>query len=157
MIPGHRCHILHVTSSRAAHRLLQEVLGVGSTPKLLQAVTGEEALVLLRSASPNDRPNVVLTSWLLPWMSGEDLLAVIKSDDLLRAIPVMVHVEGSALPLGATERIYGLGASCVMESSGDIDDLTTTMVLFQAFWEQVARLPFCDSEGKATSTADHTT
>lgn len=57
--------------------------------ELVHSTDGKEALEYLRNAS-NQRPCVILLDLNMPWMSGGEFLKIIKADDTLRNIPVVV-------------------------------------------------------------------
>ena len=62
---------------------------LGSTNPLHHVTDGEKALsFLVDPASP--RPMLILLDLNMPRMNGAEFLAVIKADDLFRAIPVVV-------------------------------------------------------------------
>jgi DNA-binding response OmpR family regulator len=142
MLTGHRCHILNITDSDADHRLTLEATERSDSFVVDRARTASSALALLRSAPRAQRANLVLMPWILAGGTSEDLLKEIKADVVLKTIPVIVFT-GSVPPL-ATEHIYSLGASCVIEKTIDLDEFLNTMRLLHAFWATVARLPFCE-------------
>jgi CheY-like chemotaxis protein len=142
MFTGHRCHILDITDSDADHRLTLEATEPSETFIVDRARSASEALELLRSAPRTRRPNLILMPWILSGTTSEDLLKNIKSDALLKTIPVIVFT-GNVLTI-STDHIYSLGASCVIERTLDLDEFLNTMRLLHAFWATVARLPFCD-------------
>ena len=142
MFTGRRCHILDITDSDADHRLILEATEQSDTFFVERARTGGAALVMLRSAVRSSRPNLILMQWILGGATGEALLKEIKTDVVLKTIPVIVFT-GTIPPL-TTEHIYSLGASCVIEKTLDLDEFLNTMRLLHAFWATVARLPFCE-------------
>lgn len=142
---GRRCEILHITENGAEHRLLVEVMGEHPHIALHRAATGEAAINVLTQAE-NSRflPNVILLSWVLPNMSGEDLLRHMKTHAQLKAVPVIVFTSIDAPQ--EIRRIYELGANCVLLKAWDLEELTFKMRLFASFWGSVARLPSCGSD-----------
>jgi two-component system, chemotaxis family, response regulator Rcp1 len=142
MLTGRRCHILDITDSDADHRLMLEATNRSDTFLVDRARTAGGALAQLRSASRSSRPNLILMPWILSGSTCEELLMEIKADVILKTIPVIVFTGN--IPSMTTERIYSLGASCVIEKTLDLDEFLNTMRLLHAFWATVARLPFCD-------------
>ena len=59
------------------------------TNPLVHTLNGEEALKHLRAES-NDNPCVILLDLNMPKMNGVEFLKVIKADDVLKKIPVVV-------------------------------------------------------------------
>jgi CheY-like chemotaxis protein len=56
---------------------------------LVHTLNGEEALNHLRAES-NSNPCVILLDLNMPKMNGVELLKVVKADDMLKSIPVVV-------------------------------------------------------------------
>jgi CheY-like chemotaxis protein len=143
--PSVRCRILHVTSNTADNHLLSEVLSDHPEVCLSHAISGEEALKALDQAPHTDaQPNVVFLSWYLAagGMSGEDVLTTLKSNDKLRAFPVVIFT--STLTKDQVTRMYLLGANCVMNKPLNWDEYETCIRSFAFFWTNVAVLPFCE-------------
>jgi len=59
------------------------------TNPLVHSVNGEEALDYLRNES-NKKPCVILLDLNMPKMNGVEFLKIVKSDDMLKKIPVVV-------------------------------------------------------------------
>jgi CheY-like chemotaxis protein len=59
------------------------------TNKLVHCVNGEEALKHLRNTD-NEIPCVILLDLNMPKMNGTEFLGIIKSDEILKHIPVIV-------------------------------------------------------------------
>ena len=60
-----------------------------ATNPLVHSVNGEEALDYLRNES-NKKPCVILLDLNMPKMNGVEFLKIVKSDDMLKKIPVVV-------------------------------------------------------------------
>ena len=58
--------------------------------RVLDAPNGKEALVRIAET----RPDLILSDIMMPFMSGLELLAAIKSDHEIRAIPVVIMSAG---------------------------------------------------------------
>ena len=71
-----------ITVKRALHDLGVQTLLVHST-------NGEEALQYLRDDA-NEKPCIILLDLNMPKMSGIEFLRIVKSDEYLKAIPVIV-------------------------------------------------------------------
>ena len=73
------------------------------------AESGEEALQILRSQDP---PKLVFLDWMMPGMSGLEVLRAMRSDPALSTVPVVVfsaladlHVKRLAVDAGAQDFI----------------------------------------------------
>jgi CheY-like chemotaxis protein len=86
---------------------------LGLTPNLVCARDGEEALVYL--ADKNHRtPCVILLDLNMPKMNGLEFLQVVKADETLKDIPVVV-VTTSGSPLDMMESFKGGAAAYVVK------------------------------------------
>jgi two-component system, chemotaxis family, response regulator Rcp1 len=103
---------------------------------------GVEALKFLRqhgrfAGAP--RPDLILLDLYLPRMHGREVLAEIKADKNLCAIPVVVLTasrdEEDIL------RSYQLQASCYITKPLDIDKFLEVVLRVKAFWLHVVALP----------------
>jgi two-component system, chemotaxis family, chemotaxis protein CheY len=81
-------NVLIVDDSPAMRRFIGRVLELTGIElgKRLEANNGQEALDLLRV----EWVDIVLTDINMPLMDGEELLRALKSDSVLRTIPVLV-------------------------------------------------------------------
>lgn len=59
------------------------------TNQLIVTTNGEEALAYLKDDT-NEQPGIILLDLNMPKMNGIEFLSIIKVDDLLRRIPVVV-------------------------------------------------------------------
>lgn len=111
---GTPVEILLVEDDPAHVRLTQEALDdVGLVNALHVVTSGEAALDFLRCQPPYPdapRPGLIMLDVHLPGRSGLDVLAEIKADLDLRAIPVAVLT--SSTDSDDVAQAYGLGATC---------------------------------------------
>lgn len=93
-------HILLVEDNEADMRLVREALVEGEVPAVLHWVpSGEVALRFLRRTGDQAAqpvPDLVLLDLNLPGLGGHEVLAEIKRDPALLAIPVVVLTSSSA-------------------------------------------------------------
>jgi len=140
---SHRPTILLVEDNAADLRLAQEVLKETQLPHdLLVARDGEEAMQILRregSHSQAARPDLVLLDLNLPRKHGREVLAEVKSDPLLKSIPVLI------LSTSKAERdvraCYEAHANCFLTKPVSIDDFGRLAALIRDFWFGVVQLP----------------
>jgi CheY-like chemotaxis protein len=76
-------------------KLVKSALSSQEAPIELQVVSsGEEALAYLRNSTEgnehNSRPNLILLDLNMPGMGGKEFLKIIKADENLNDIPVVV-------------------------------------------------------------------
>ncbi|MFC1403842.1 MULTISPECIES: response regulator [Streptacidiphilus] len=91
-----RCDILLVEDDAADAMLIEEaLLGHGLARNLHKAVDGVAALEHLRTPGV-DRPDLIVMDLNMPRMNGLELLAVLKADEQLKVIPVVVLTTSSA-------------------------------------------------------------
>lgn len=113
--------------------------------RLHVATTGEEALDFLRKSDGHERvptPDVVLLDLNLPGISGQDVLAEMKSDDVLRLIPVVVLTTSKAEE--DIVRAYGLHANCYVTKPVGFEKLAEVVRAVEDFWLGVVTLPHVD-------------
>lgn len=105
---------------------------------------GQEALdYLYRQGAyvdlPEGHPAVVLLDLKLPRLDGLQVLARIKGDPALRAIPVvMLTSSGQASDLA---RSYGLGANAYVVKPVSFPEFTTALRRLGLFWTAVNEPP----------------
>ena len=75
----------------------------------------------------------------MPRMNGHELLATIKSDDVLKSIPVIVLSSSAAV--NDISRAYDLNANCYTRKPMDIDPFIEVIKGIQEFWLGTAILP----------------
>jgi CheY-like chemotaxis protein len=86
--------VLHVEDNPADVLLTRKAFVGGNQPyDITVAQTGEEALAILAKKAPYENattPDFVLLDMVLPKMTGNDVLAAIKTTDGMKHIPVII-------------------------------------------------------------------
>lgn len=108
--------------------------------------SAEEALHTLRSSDgsqpggqPESRPDLILLDLNMPGMDGRRFLEIIKADEKLKSIPVVVLTTSSdAMDI---ERCYQLGASTYIQKPVSFDGLTKAVSTMKDYWFGIALLP----------------
>src|SRR5512138_2313341 len=94
--------ILVVDDDDADALMIEEALAAVETRARVERVTdGREALDYLRREgrySGATRPDLILLDLNMPRMDGRETLAAIKSDEQLKAIPVVILTTSGAAP-----------------------------------------------------------
>jgi len=131
--------ILLVEDSKADVDLVRRSLTTGAeAPTLLVADDGVEALRMLRE-SPDTLPDLILLDLNLPRKSGHEVLREVKTDPVLKHIPVVILSSSDA------ERdvagAYGMHANCYFTKPMDLDGFAETLRSIEEFWFARATLP----------------
>jgi len=135
--------VLLVEDNPGDVRLIKEALNDAKIHVHITAVhDGAEALALLRREgdySTATTPDLILLDLNLPRMSGHEVLAVIKQDEHLRRIPVVVVSSSKADRDIATA--YDLHANCFVTKPVDLDQFFEVVQAIREFWFVVVKLP----------------
>ena len=135
--------ILLVEDNPGDVRLTKEALKEGKVYNNLHwAKDGVEALDFLRwqGKHANARlPDIILLDLNLPKKDGREVLAVIKSDDHLKHIPVVVLTTSKAEE--DVLRSYELHANCYVTKPVDLDKFMHVVKSIDSFWLTVVTLP----------------
>ena len=135
--------ILLVEDNPGDVRLMREALMPGVASKTLQVVEdGEQAIRFLRRADPyaeSTRPDLIFLDLNLPRKDGREVLAEIKSDLVLRRIPVIVLTTSEADR--DVHRAYDLHANCYVRKPTDLDEYLSVIRACENFWLNIVRLP----------------
>ena len=136
-------NILLVEDNPGDVRLTREVLKEAEIPsRLFVCGDGEEALDFLHSRgkfSAAVQPDLVLLDLNLPRRDGREVLAEIKANLGLRAIPVVV-LTTSAADEDVT-RSYNLHANCYVTKPVELEHFLQVMHLIGDFWLKTVKLP----------------
>jgi CheY-like chemotaxis protein len=135
--------ILLVEDNPADVLLAREALGEANLPSTIHVVEdGVSALAFLRQVTPFagvPRPTLILLDLNLPRKSGRDILAEIKRDPDLRAIPIVILTTSSAEE--DVRRAYELYANCYIVKPFDYYSFVEAIQSIRHFWFSVATLP----------------
>ena len=103
---------------------------------------GVAAMEFLRRQGgyPNSpRPDLILLDLNLPRKDGREVLAEIKGDPSLKAIPVVILTTSAAD--ADIERSYLLHANCYISKPVDLEGFLTVIRSIDDFWLSVVKLP----------------
>ena len=112
---------------------------------LVRVKDGEELLQYLRREGDyagNDstnRPGVILLDLNMPKMDGREALKAIKSDNELRAIPIVVFTTSKAEE--DIFRSYQLGVNSFITKPIKFDNLISVMQALGEYWFEIVELP----------------
>lgn len=135
--------ILVVEDNPGDVRLMREALKGCKILNELQVVgDGVAALDFLHRRSPYDnavRPDLVLLDLNLPKLDGRQVLAAIKSDPVLKVIPVVVLTTSEAEE--DILRAYHLAANCYVTKPVDLHQFNRIVQAIEDFWLTIVTLP----------------
>ena len=103
---------------------------------------GIEGLAFLRREGEYahaPRPDLILLDLNMPRMDGRELLEVIKADEELKSIPVVVLTTSAAE--ADVLRSYRLHANCYITKPVDFEQFVKIVRLIEEFWFTVVKLP----------------
>lgn len=110
--------------------------------KLNIAKDGDEALDILykRNGYKDAKtPNIILLDLNLPGTDGREVLKIIKSDDALRMIPVIVLTSSKA-EIDVVS-MYGLSANCYIVKPVNALNFMKVVQRVENFWVDIVCLP----------------
>jgi CheY-like chemotaxis protein len=140
---GRPIEILLVEDSPSDADLTREALREGRVINNLRVVSdGEQALAFLRRQPPFarvPRPDLILLDLNLPKRDGREVLEVIKSDDELKCIPVVVLT--TSREESDVMAAYGRNANCYVTKPVDLDQFIDAIRSIDHFWLNIVTLP----------------
>ncbi len=113
--------------------------------KIHVAHDGEEALDFVYNRNEFEdkkvfpRPDILLLDLNMPKLGGLDVLAVIKADDKLKHIPVIILT--SSRNEEDVARTYREGGATYIQKPIDFDGFMEVVDGFKLYWEGIATLP----------------
>jgi CheY-like chemotaxis protein len=122
--------------------LLVDAFGDHPASRLHHVVDGARALAFLRRADPYGdapRPDLILLDLNMPRMDGRETLSAIKSDERLKAIPVVILTTSGAAPDIASS--YQHRANAYVTKPFGLDDFEATVRQIDRFYREIASLP----------------
>lgn len=102
-----------------------------------RVASGSEALEWLRNATV--KPGLILLDLNMPGMDGRKTLEVIKQEEALRNIPVVVLTTSS--DERDVQGCYRLGANTYVQKPVDLDNLFAAIQRLKEYWFEIAILP----------------
>jgi two-component system, chemotaxis family, response regulator Rcp1 len=142
-IPPRPIIVLMIEDNPTDVLIAKEGLFSANMPNTLHvADDGIEAMEFLRQRgkyADAPRPDLILLDLNMPRMNGQEVLAVIKADDDLKHIPVVILTTSRSEE--DVSKAYGLHANCFISKPVDFDEFTKVMQTIQDFWFSVATLP----------------
>ncbi len=135
--------VLLVEDNPGDVRLTREALKDGKVWNNLHVVEdGEAAIAYARHAPPYadmPRPDLILLDLNLPKRDGREVLAMLKADEDLRRIPVVVLTTSSAEQ--DILKAYNLNANCYITKPVDFDQFIGVVKAVEEFWLTIVKLP----------------
>jgi CheY-like chemotaxis protein len=123
--------------------LIENAFGEQDVPSVLHHVAdGAEALAFLQRQAPYaeaPRPDLILLDLNMPRLDGRQVLASIKADEQLKAIPVVVFTTSST-PSDVLSS-YGAHANAYVTKPLDLDDFDRVLTQIRGFYGQTVTLP----------------
>ncbi|MET7680521.1 response regulator [Streptomyces sp. NPDC005423] len=136
--PARPFDVLLVEDDVADAMLIEEALSECGARNLVQVTDGVAALEYLRTPD-NVRPDLIVLDLNMPRMNGRDLLRVLKADEELQTIPVVV-LTTSAAPddvVGA----YSSHANAYVTKPVNLEEFERTVQSIDAFYRETATRP----------------
>ena len=135
--------ILLVEDNEAHADLAKEALKDAKVTVHLSVVeTGEEALQYLRNEDVYEnasKPDLILLDLNLPGIDGGEVLDIVKSDPILRCIPVIILTTSDAEK--DMLRTYNSHANCYIKKPVDFDQFHQAIFNLTEFWFTLVKIP----------------
>jgi chemotaxis family two-component system response regulator Rcp1 len=132
--------LLLVEDNPADAMLLETALNeVSARCRLHLARDGEQAVRYLLHEKPVNRPDLILLDLNLPRMHGHEVLQLIKTNNDLHTIPVVILT--SSLAPSDIARAYSSGANSYIQKPPDIDATYDLARTIHHYWLDVVSLP----------------
>ncbi len=138
-----RIKILLVEDSRADARLILEVFKEEKIAVDVDVVRdGEAAMSYLHRTGEYEntiQPDLILLDLNMPKKDGREVLAELKSNPQLNAIPVVILTTSQSEE--DVLKSYKLQASCYVTKPIDLEQFTKIIKSFDGFWFSAVRYP----------------
>jgi two-component system response regulator len=135
--------VLLVEDNPGDVRLTREALKDGKVWSNLNVVEdGEAALAFLRQegAYANaPRPDLILLDLNMPKKDGREVLSIIKADENLKQIPVVILTTSDSEE--DILRSYNLNANCYITKPVDFEQFIKVVREIEEFWLTIVKLP----------------
>ena len=134
--------VMIVEDNLADAKLAKKMLGQCERVDLDQLVVcedGQEAIDVLGDLDPSTYPDIMFLDLNVPKVNGLEVLAQVKTDDVLKRIPVVVL--SSSIADSDVQTAYECGANAYMRKAVDLDSYREMIKAFDEFWFQTCLLP----------------
>lgn len=84
-------------------------------------------------------PDIILLDLNLPKLDGREVLNIIKSDDDIKMIPVIVLTTSQNMD--DINDAYMKNANCYIPKPADLEQFTNVLTTIENFWLNIVRLP----------------
>jgi CheY-like chemotaxis protein len=139
MAPAHPYRILLVEDDPGDAMLVEEALLDGAEDRsLVQVSDGVAALEHLRDAT-NPRPDLIVLDLNMPRMNGAEMLKILKEDEQLKAIPVVILTTSAASE--DVSVAYATQASAYVVKPVNLDDFIKAVRNIDSFYRDLAEHP----------------
>ncbi len=105
--------------------------------QLVCAANGEEALEYLQN-NDNSKPSIILLDLNMPKMNGIEFLQIVKADEILKKIPVVVLTTSSQHQ--DIDECFRFNVAGYIVKSLDYADFTETIHTLNQYWS-LSKLP----------------
>lgn len=143
MINDIQRHILLVEDNPGDIRLTQEALRESKINATLHVtMDGVEGCDYLFRRSGYEEaicPDLIMLDLNLPRRSGLELLKIVKADETLKNIPVVIFTTSDANE--DIKKCYSNHANCYILKPVDFDEFFDIMMLIDQFWFKTVQLP----------------
>lgn len=118
----------------------------GFTKKLYHVIDGAEALDFMyckgayTGRNSNEFPNLILLDLKMPKVSGVQVLEKIKSDPLLKSIPIVMLTSSNEGP--DIEKCFALGANSYIVKPVDSDNFFNAVKEIGIYWTVLSQPPY---------------
>ncbi|MGW1771313.1 response regulator [Streptomyces sp. NPDC002104] len=136
--PARPFDVLLVEDDMADAMLIEEALSECGTRNLIQVTDGVAALEHLRDPT-SVRPDLIVLDLNMPRMNGRDLLKILKSDESLHTIPVVVLTTSTAPD--DVEGAYTSHANAYVAKPVNLEEFERAVQSIDAFYLDTATHP----------------
>lgn len=135
--------VLLVEDNQGDVLLIKVALGETGTPMQINVVNdGDEAMLFLENKgrfANAPKPDIILLDINLPKKNGHEVLEFIKSNSVLKHIPVVILTTSSSQI--DIDMAYANHANCYITKEADIDQFLKSISVVFSLWTSIGRLP----------------
>lgn len=128
--------VLYIEDNIADIKLFEEAISFNELAIDLEYVTdGQEMINYFEAAKKEhyrDLPDLIISDLNLPKISGQQVISVIKQDDVFKKIPIIVFTTSKLK--SDIEKCYQYGANAYLTKPVDIDKIFELVALIDKFW-----------------------